>query len=65
MDIPKDIQKESGSDCYPDGVTIRGYCPSKQVHVGQVKKAMNALSNAKDPSFWWEEALRLQMQGRR
>ncbi|MEE0420105.1 MAG: biosynthetic-type acetolactate synthase large subunit [Lachnospiraceae bacterium] len=51
VDIPKDIQKESGSDCYPDGVTIRGYCPSKQVHVGQVKKAMNALSNAKRPVF--------------
>lgn len=51
IDIPKDIQKELGSDSYPKEVNIRGYKPNTSVHEGQVKKAMEALKLSKKPVF--------------
>ena len=51
VDIPKDIQKEYGADFYPDSIKIRGYSPNTQVHMGQVKKALNALASSKRPVF--------------
>lgn len=51
VDLPKDIQQEYGDDEYPFEVNIRGYKPSKNVHEGQIKKAMAVLSKAKKPVF--------------
>lgn len=49
VDIPKDIQNETGDDFYPTDMSIRGYKPCSGVHVGQLKKAMTMLKAAKKP----------------
>lgn len=51
IDLPKDIQCAVGDDNYPETINIRSYKPSQGVHQGQIKKAMNALKNAKKPIF--------------
>ena len=49
VDIPKDIQTESGPSEYPDYVDIRGYKLNDSVHIGQLKKAYKLLKSAKRP----------------
>ena len=49
VDIPKDIQRESGDEEYPETVEIRGYRPTTNVHVGQIKRALSALARARKP----------------
>lgn len=49
VDIPKDIQLESGPSDYPKSVQIRGYKPNEGVHIGQLKKAYKLLKSAKKP----------------
>lgn len=49
VDIPKDIQRESGDEEYPETVEIRGYRPTTNVHVGQIKRALSALARARRP----------------
>ncbi len=51
VDLPKDIQREYGSDKYPEKIEIRGYKPKLSVHAGQIKKAIETLNNAKKPVF--------------
>lgn len=51
VDIPKNIQKELGPEDYPETITIRGYKPNESVHIGQIKKAVTAISRAKRPLF--------------
>lgn len=51
VDLPKDIQREYGSDEYPEKIEIRGYKPKVSVHTGQIKKAMELLNHAKRPVF--------------
>lgn len=51
VDLPKDIQQELGSDYYPDQIEVRGYKPNTNVHIGQLKKALDCLTNAKRPVF--------------
>jgi acetolactate synthase-1/2/3 large subunit len=51
IDIPKDVQTAMGSDEYPETVNIRGYKPNEEVHIGQLKKALQALKQAKRPVF--------------
>ena len=51
VDLPKDIQREYGSSCYPDQVKIRGYRPGFAVPGGQIKKALERLNQAKRPVF--------------
>lgn len=51
VDLPKDIQKEYGSEDYPEKIEIRGYKPKLSVHAGQIKKALEILNNAKKPVF--------------
>lgn len=51
VDIPKNIQKELGSEDYPESIVIRGYKPNESVHIGQIKKAVTAISRAKRPLF--------------
>ncbi len=49
IDIPKDIQVQTGDPEYPTNVDIRGYHPNETVHIGQLKKAYRLLKNAKRP----------------
>lgn len=51
IDLPQDIQRSFGSEEYPDSVNIRGYKPNTEPHVGQIKRAMKMLRNAKKPVF--------------
>lgn len=50
VDIPKDIscQKAAWSG-YPQKLEMRTYNPTKKGHVGQIKKALQLLQNAKRP----------------
>lgn len=49
VDLPKDIQTQSGDSNYPQNVSIRGYKPNEGVHVGQLKKAYKLLKSAQKP----------------
>ena len=51
VDLPKDIQREYGSDEYPEKIEIRGYKLNSSVHTGQIKKAMELLNHAQRPVF--------------
>ena len=51
VDLPKDIQREYGSDEYPKEIEIRGYKPNISVHAGQIKKAAEVLNKARKPGF--------------
>lgn len=51
VDLPKDIQRAYGSDEYPSKIDIRSYKPNDNVHVGQLKKALDILKKAKKPVF--------------
>ncbi len=51
IDLPKDIQQAMGSEEYPSEVNIRSYKPNSTVHMGQIKKAMSILKEAKKPLF--------------
>lgn len=51
VDLPKDIQRELGSDQYPETIDIRGYKPNNTVHSGQMKKAIDLLNQAQKPVF--------------
>ncbi|MBN1837656.1 MAG: acetolactate synthase, large subunit, biosynthetic type, partial [Spirochaetales bacterium] len=52
VDLPADVLREQGDDEYPASVTIRGYSPTTQGHVGQIKKAAHALSRTERPLFY-------------
>ena len=49
VDLPKDIQIQTGESNYPQNVNIRGYKPNEGVHVGQLKKAYKLLKSAQKP----------------
>lgn len=49
VDMPKDIQMQSGDGDYPETIRIRGYKPNEGVHIGQLKKAYRLLKSAKKP----------------
>ena len=51
IDLPKDIQQAMGTEEYPTEVNIRSYKPNSSVHMGQLKKAVSLLNNAKKPLF--------------
>lgn len=49
IDIPKDIQNQTGDPEYPSYIDIRGYKPNTSVHIGQLKKAYKMLKGASKP----------------
>lgn len=49
IDIPIDVQKTEFEPEYPDGVDIRGYKPSVKGNLKQVKRAAEAIHQAKKP----------------
>lgn len=51
IDLPKDIQTQTGPGEYPKSVSIRGYKPNESVHIGQLKKGYKLLKAAKKPLF--------------
>lgn len=51
VDLPKDIQKASGSGLYPKEISIRSYKPNTTVHTGQINRALDILNHARKPVF--------------
>ncbi|MDA0731013.1 MAG: biosynthetic-type acetolactate synthase large subunit [Proteobacteria bacterium] len=49
VDIPKDITAESAEFLYPKEIHMRSYNPVTKGHLGQIKKALDILINAKKP----------------
>ncbi len=50
IDIPSDIQTARlDKYIYPDSVDIRGYKPTLKGHIGQIKRAVKAISESKRP----------------
>lgn len=49
VDIPMDYQNEQIDYCPPKQVSIRGYKPTVEGHVGQIKKAVKLLQKSKRP----------------
>ncbi len=49
IDIPSDIQKEDIDFEYPKEVDIRGYKPTSEGHIGQIKKAIKKIKTSKRP----------------
>lgn len=51
IDLPKDVMAELGSPDYPESVNIRGYKPTTNAHIGQLKRALKMLGKATRPLF--------------
>ncbi|MDF2803411.1 MAG: acetolactate synthase, large subunit, biosynthetic type, partial [Anaerocolumna sp.] len=51
IDLPKDIQQTFGESEYPNEINIRGYKPMVGVHLGQLRRAMAMIEEAKKPVF--------------
>lgn len=52
VDIPKDITLARAEFHYPQSVSLRSYNPPAKGHPGQIKKAVNLLSDAKRPLIY-------------
>ncbi|MDC0336081.1 biosynthetic-type acetolactate synthase large subunit [Pseudodesulfovibrio sp.] len=52
IDVPKDIQSQVYEFHYPETVEMRSYKPSSKPHIGQVRKVLKLLKNAKKPLFY-------------
>ena len=52
MDIPKDVTAQVGKFEYPDTIKMRTYKPTYKGNVRQIKKAVEAIANAKRPVLY-------------
>lgn len=64
VDLPKDIQQAKGSDCCPKQVEIRGYKSNTRVHMGQIRKSLECLKQAKRPVFLLGGGVKIARAGR-
>mgnify|MGYP005809807175 CR=1 FL=1 len=49
VDLPKDVVSSEGEFDYPEAIALRSYRPTVHGHIGQVKKALEMLFDAKAP----------------
>lgn len=49
IDIPMDLQEEQINYIYPKDIKIRGYKPTINGHIGQIKRAIRLITNSKRP----------------
>ena len=52
IDIPSDVQLQQVEFNYPKEVNIRGYKPTYEGHIGQIKKAAKAILSSKRPIIY-------------
>ena len=52
VDLPKDVQNQLAEFEYPDKVEMRSYKPTNKPHIGQVRKVVKLLKEAKRPLFY-------------
>lgn len=51
VDLPKDIQQAFGSSDYPEQIKVEEYKANENIYMGQIKKSLECLKNAKRPVF--------------
>lgn len=49
IDIPMDLQEEQINYLYPKDIEIRGYKPTINGHIGQIKRAVKLIKSSKKP----------------
>jgi acetolactate synthase-1/2/3 large subunit len=52
VDLPKDVVAGKTDFKYPKSVAMKGYKPTTEAHMGQIKRAYNAISKAKRPVIY-------------
>ncbi|MEK7338319.1 MAG: biosynthetic-type acetolactate synthase large subunit, partial [candidate division NC10 bacterium] len=52
VDLPKDILLKQGEFAYPEKIFLRSYNPTVEGHPGQIKKAAQAILNARKPILY-------------
>lgn len=52
IDVPKDVTADVALFDYPESIELRTYQPTVEGHVGQIKKAVKLLKNAKRPMLY-------------
>ncbi|MFO1380770.1 MAG: biosynthetic-type acetolactate synthase large subunit [Chitinivorax sp.] len=52
IDIPKDVTQKKAEFSYPNSVSMRSYTPINKGHPGQIKKAVQLISEAKRPLIY-------------
>ena len=52
IDLPKDVQADYTEFKYPDKVSIRGYQPTYEGHVGQIQRAVKLVMKSKKPVLY-------------
>jgi acetolactate synthase I/II/III large subunit len=52
VDIPKDVTQHKAEFHYPETIEMRSYKPVVRGHIGQIKKAIQALMRAKRPMVY-------------
>jgi len=53
IDIPKDVFTGKADFEYPEKIELRGYNPKVKIHLGQVKKAIALMNEAKRPLIYF------------
>ncbi|MCX7821475.1 MAG: biosynthetic-type acetolactate synthase large subunit [Brevinematales bacterium] len=53
VDLPKDVLVSKTEFNYPDKVELRGYKPKVKIHLGQIKKAIEMINEAKKPLIYY------------
>jgi acetolactate synthase-1/2/3 large subunit len=53
VDLPKDVLTSKTEFVYPEKIELRGYKPKVKVHIGQIKKALQLISQAKKPLIYY------------
>jgi acetolactate synthase-1/2/3 large subunit len=52
VDLPKDVIVGRAEYVYPDAAKMRGYNPTYEGHIGQIKKALKALHESRQPVIY-------------
>ncbi len=52
IDVPVDVQLHEAEFSYPKDVEIRGYKPTYEGHIGQIKRAAKAINSSKRPIIY-------------
>src|SRR5687767_4460291 len=52
VDIPKDVSNQQARFHYPDKISLRSYSPVTKGHAGQIKKALQLLTQAERPMIY-------------
>lgn len=52
VDLPKDVISAKTDFKYPKNIDMKGYKPTTEAHMGQIKRAYNAIAKAKRPVIY-------------